>query len=311
MQRIRFVGFVLAVLLAVGCDKFQTPVSPSPTGSEAATVNLSAWRPCVGVQTPGSRGSRVFEVQMDAVRRLREAGKMQWIRLGGSFLDGTGRDYGMLAKSWGMNVFGIIHLHDLESGGSWESVFDRMVMTHPYVDYWEIAGEVSNTDPGVNPNGPTTPEIFMEKFKGLYSYVKQRYPNVTLVSPPTLGSRGGPSEFERFVQLGLLEMDLVIAVNIYTRSALESYSAVFDRYAGRMARRRIWVTETGVAPPQRQIDWVNDMYPRINRALRPEMICWYILYDGEHDNGNGMIGAVERPEPYYSDLFKALVGGPR
>ena len=46
---------------------------------------------------------------------------------------------------------------------------------------WEIAGEISNPDPNVNPV-TITPEYYMSKFSNLYHHVKSRYPGTTLTS---------------------------------------------------------------------------------------------------------------------------------
>ena len=153
---------------------------------------------------------------------------MTWIRLN-THLDGTGLEYYLEARRMGLRIFSIIHLKDLESAG-WEAAFDRLYAMYPS-DMWEIAGEISNPDPNVNPV-TVTPAYYMSKFKDLYRYVKSRYPSVVLTSAPTYGSGStGSEELEEFFKLGLLDMDVVVAINVYSNHALSRYATVIDRYA--------------------------------------------------------------------------------
>jgi hypothetical protein len=117
---------------------------------------------------------------------------------------------------------------------------------------------------------------------------------------------------EEFFKLGLLEMDTVVAINVYSNHALSSYATVIDRYAARLAGKRLWVTETGSANPDNHLAWVQEFYPRLVNAVHPEMVCWYAMWGGDEpgtDNGFGLLDrvasglAIERP------LFKSLVGG--
>jgi hypothetical protein len=249
-----------------------------------------------------------FTVQMDAVRKLQQAGKMSWIRLN-TFLDGRGLEYHLEARRMGLNIFSIVHMNDLESVG-WEAAFDRLYATYPS-DMWEIASEISNPDPSVNPF-TVTPEYYMSKLKNLYAYVRSRYPTVVLTSAPPYGSGGtGAPELEEFIKLGLLDMDIVVAVNVYSNHALSRFATVFDRYADRLAGKRIWVTETGSSNPDNHIAWVQEFYPRLVNTVHPEMICWYAMWGGdgpETDNGFGLLDQVLGPRAVERPLFKALVG---
>lgn len=237
---------------------------------------------------------------------------MTWIRMGASSPDGIGLDYFQRARAMGLKIFGIIGLHDLETYG-WENAFDSIYRTYP-ADIWEIAGEISNGDPYVNPLGTTTPEVFMPKFRRLYEHVKRNYPGVVLTSPPTFGSGSvGAVELERFIELGMLDMDIIIAVNVYTEHALSRYAAVFSKYGSRLARKRIWVTETGGYGAEVQVDWVENFYPRLVNTFHPEMICWYALWVGDQpggDNPFGLITNVENGQPLMErPLFKKLLEG--
>ena len=311
MRKASFLAVLLAsCLIFAGCGNWHNLASPSAP-SRTDYSNLSSWYPCVVVQTPGYRGSREFDTQMSAVRKLHDAGRMDWIRLGDIDSNSTGRDYATEAKSMGMRVFAIMDLIDLDAGPSWESTFDRLYSLHPEVDIWEIGGEISN--PAINPK-TSTPEAYMAKFKPLVSYVHQKYPNVVLTSAPTLGSGGGPHEFERFIELGLLDMDVIIAVNIYDFSSsgytLQNYASTFSRYSEQLSRKRIWVTETGTPFRDRQVEYVENFYPQILNSIHPEMICWYVLWDG--DNGpstHGMLNGVSTPPYTESNLFQTLTGG--
>jgi hypothetical protein len=292
----------ICVFLCGGCQR--APASPSSTDAVGAP-NMSGWAPCIVVQSPGGVP---FNIQMDAARTLQRAGKLTWVRLN-THLDGSGLEYHRQARQMGLNILSIVHLIDLERAG-WETAFDALYAAYPS-DIWGIAGEISNADPNVNPV-TVTPEYYMSKFKSLYRYVKSRYPGVVLTNAPTYGTgSSGSSELEEFFNLGLLDMDTVIAINVYSNHSLSSYAAIFGKYAARLAGKRIWVTETGSSNPDNHIAWVQEFYPRLANALHPEMVCWYAMWGGdgvEGDNGFGMLDRVESGSVVERPLFKALVG---
>jgi hypothetical protein len=292
----------VAIFLCAGCQKFLTTVSPT---SYPPTNDTNAWAPCVVVQSPGGAP---FNIQMEAAGKLQRAGKMTWIRLN-THLNGSGLEYHVAAHRMGLRVLSIIHLNDLESAG-WEAAFDRLYATYPS-DMWEIANEISNPDPSVNPI-TVTPAYYVSKFKGLYNYIKSRYPSVVLTSAPTYGTGGaGSEELEEFFRLGLLEMDIVVAINVYSDHALSRYATVIDKYANRLAGKRLWVTETGSANPDNHLAWVQDFYPRLVNTVHPEMICWYAMWGGdgaEGGNGFGLLDQVELSRGIERPLFRALVG---
>jgi hypothetical protein len=298
----RVLIFAVIVFACTGCQQFLTTVSPT---NLPATNDTNAWAPCVVVQSPGGAP---FNIQMEAVGKLQRAGKMTWIRLN-THLNGIGLEYHVAARRMGLRVFSIVHLNDLESAG-WEAAFDRLYAMYPS-DMWEIAGEISNPDPSVNPI-TVTPAYYMARFKDLYNYVKSRYPGVVLTSAPTYGTgSAGSEELEEFFRLGLLEMDIVVAINVYSNHALSRYAAVIDKYANRLAGKRLWVTETGSSNPDSHLAWVQEFYPRLVNTVHPEMICWYAMWGGdgvEGGSGFGLLDQVELSRGIERPLFRALVG---
>ena len=207
----------------------------------------------------------------------------------------------------GLRIVSIVHLDDLESVG-WQTAFDTLHATYPG-DIWEIGGEISN--PAIN-RSTVTPDYYMSRFRQLYDYVRSRYPGVTLTSAATFGTgNSGSTELARFFELGLLDMNVVVAINVYSNASLSSYATVFDRYAARLAGKRIWVTETGSANPDNHVAWVQEFYPRLVNSVHPEMICWYALWAGDGaagDNGFGLLDRVESGQVIERSLFKALAG---
>ena len=300
---------VLAMALMLSaCDAFDMLGHPTgPTRVDVST--LTSWYPCVIVQPAGNRGSPEFENQFTAVRKLQRAGKMNWIRLGNN----KNTDYQIESRRLGLKIFSIVDIDELEESSSWEDAFDNLHALYQG-DIWEIGGEISN--PFINRH-LLTPEQYMSKFKNLYNHVRSRYPGVVLTSAATFGSSStfknnfGPAELQRFIELGLLDMDVIIAVNVYTEDALQQYASVFSRYSSRLAGKRIWVTETGSSDPNRHIEWVNRFYPEIIATLHPEMVCWYVMWAGDNDpdNSSGLLNNVSTPNPEERNLFKALTEG--
>lgn len=300
---LRLLAALPVLFLYAGCERLTTPTVP--TEDVAAPGDMNAWAPCVVVH---NAGGLPFATQMNAVGKLQRAGRMAWIRLD-TRVDGSGLDYHLAARRLGLKTFSIITLNDLERG-SWETTFDRLYATYPS-DVWEIAGEISNGDPNVNPF-TVTPAYYMTKFAGLYNYVRSRYPGVTLASAPTYGTgTAGASELEEFFKLGLLDMDVIVSLNVYSNPALSSYATVLDRYAARLAGKRVWITETGSTNPGNHIAWVREFYPRLINVVHPEMICWYAMWGGDGasvDNGFGLLDGVESGDTVERPLFRALVG---
>ncbi|MEQ1911126.1 MAG: hypothetical protein ABMA15_20060 [Vicinamibacterales bacterium] len=301
-------GLVLSLGVAVlflyaGCNRLTNPTTP--TGAAVADQGTSAWAPCAVVHNPGGTP---FKAQMDAVSKLQRAGKMLWIRLD-AHLNGSGVEYHREARRMGLRTMSIIAVKDLESAG-WESAFDRIYAMYP-TDIWQIGNEISNPDPNVNPV-TVTPAYYMSKFSNLYGYVKSRYPGVMLAGASTFGTGlSGASELESLFKFGLLDMDVVVTLNVYSHPALSSYATVLDKYAARLAGKRIWVTETGSSNPASQIAWVQEFYPRLFNVVHPEMICWYALWGGDAaagDNGFGLLDHVESGDVVERPLFRVLAG---
>jgi hypothetical protein len=233
---------------------------------------------------------------------------LTWIRLNAR-LDSSGLEYHLQARQMGMKIFSIVHLDDLEAAG-WQAAFDRLYATYPS-DIWQIGNEISN--PAIN-RVTVTPENYISQFKRLNDYVKSRYPGTLLASAATVGTgNGGSAELEQFFQLGLLDMDAVVSINVYSNSAMSSYATVIDEYAARLAGKRIWVTETGSSNPDNHLAWVQEFYPRLVNSVHPEMICWYAMWGGDGaggDNGFGLLDRVESGATVERSLFKALAGEP-
>jgi hypothetical protein len=296
----------LSTLLYGGCQLAPTsPTSPSTLSGAVNVQNTTAWSPCLVVQSPAGPP---FHVQMDAASTLQRAGKLTWVRLNAR-LDSSGLEYYVQARQMGMRIFSIVHLDDLEAVG-WEAAFDRLYATYPS-DIWEIGSEISNS--AIN-RVTLTPDVYMANFKRLYDYVRTRYPGVTLSSAATFGTgNSGSSELEQFFKLGLLDMDTVVSLNVYSNAALSSYATVIDQYAARLAGKRLWVTETGSSNPDNHLAWVQEFYPRVVNSVHPEMICWYALWGGDGtggDNGFGLLDHVETGNTIERSLFKALAGKP-
>src|SRR5262245_37901804 len=294
----------LSLSLCAGCQR--SPTATSPITAAPNTYATYAWAPCIVMQSPGGAA---FRIQMDAAQRLQRAGKLSWVRLNTS-LNGQGIEYHLEARRTGLAILSIVHLSDLESAG-WEAAFDRLYATYPS-DMWQIASEITNGDPSINPV-PVTPDYYMAKFKTLYTYVKGRYPGAVLTNAPPVGSgTGGPPELEQFFQLGLLDLDVVVALNVYSNYALSRYTPLMDKYGGKMAGKRLWITETGSANPDNQIAWGQAFYPRLVHRLHAGMICWYLMWGGDGgsgDNGFGLLDQVTSAQPLERPLFKALTGG--
>lgn len=255
-----------ATLLTCGCGR--SPLAPTPLWR---TV-LPAWSPYMVVQPDDG----ALTGYRDALSRLTSHGAVTGVRIGLS-ADGRSAATVNLALSFGLDIVGIVDNADLLAANV-EGTFDRYRAAYPQVRTFQIGNEVT-TLPAV----PLTIDQYADIFVRIYTHVVSAYPDVTLVSEAPIGSGNQGStdlvaETAAFAARGVLPSRVVIAMNVYTETALAAYVAAMPNIA---PGYRIWVTETGETISANQIAYVAATYPQLQSLLKAERIYWYALWAGD------------------------------
>jgi hypothetical protein len=297
------VAVALGAVLA--CDQLRPPTSPGATTPATQEAALS-WSPYVGVHSHGG----ALRAYQDSLSALLSAGRLSGVRMAihrQQPVDETIKALGSL----GLEILGLVdneYLFDPDIEGA----IDRIFAAYPEIRYFQIGNEVTTILP---PTGPTiTIDQYAAVFQRVYDHVESRHPGrAILLTQSALGSGlRGPTELETLTRLALSRMDpdkVIIAVNSYDPDNLSQFSGLLG---GALRPFRVWVTESGVADPDRQVSFVRDKYPLLRRFLRAERVYWYVMWGGDDgpDTGFSLIKfPTSYPTYWKSPLFTLLAEG--
>ena len=313
MKKLKSLLPLLGILFLVTCNsKFFSPTSPSNTSAYQnglipvdASEKQIQWSPYIVVHADES-ATNGYET---ALKLLKSRGLIKGVR--SSIEIGSNRVTQMI-KSLDIEVFGSIRNERLFDSNI-EQMMDMYISFNPGIQIIQIGNEVStiNESAGFS-NMPI--EDYMKVFLKIYDYVQSKYPYLILVTQSTFGAGSyGADELRKMSELGLKPdrispQKVIVALNVYTDSALVNYASAINRYLG--GKYRIWVTETGISDPSRHISHVNSFYHRLASSLGAERIYWYALWGGNvpPESGYSLIFNPGSSTPTYSPLLKALTG---
>lgn len=281
------------MLLTWGCGR--SPLAPSGLWR---TI-VPAWSPYLVIQPDDG----ALAGYRDALTRLTSHGAVAGARIALS-ADGRSAATVNLAASFGLDIVGIVDNADLFAPDV-EGTFDRYRAAYPQVKTFQIGNEITTL-----PATPMTIDQYVDLFVRVYTHVVSSYPDVTLVSeaPIGSGSRGSTdlvTEAAAFTARGVSPSRVVLAMNVYTETALASYAAAMPNIA---PAYRIWVTETGETIPTSQIAYVTATYQQLQALLRADRIYWYALWAGDAgvDSDYSLIKNATQPPIVPGPLFQVL-----
>lgn len=308
--------FFLTACLAVslsGCSGFPQFTGPTAVSSNS-TIDVSGWSPYFVVHTPGNALGAYQETMPALIAR----GNLKGVRIG--IIKGEGKNFVNEALlNMGLEGLAIIDNYFLFDPNI-EQVIDDAIKWYPTVKVFQIGNELTTILPR---NGPQiSVEQYMVVFDKIYRHVEKNYPDIQLVAQATFGSGDyGSIELERMGQLGLHRYPpdrVIIGINCYSIATAVYYASVLDAQSFR--GYRVWVTETGVADPNQQLEYVRTVYPVLRDYLRPArdrfgnyIMYWYAYYTGEGEGpdggGWGLIKNINSLNDIWkSPLYKALAG---
>jgi hypothetical protein len=284
---------------AGGCDQlFHGLTAPGRPPSETWRKTVPAWSPFLVVQPDAA----ALEGYRDALTRLTANGAVQGVRIG-LYADGRSEPTVALAASFGLDVIGIVDNEDLFRPDL-EAAFDEYRRAYPTVRTFQIGNEVTTW------RQPMSASDYLAALARIYAHVVAAYPDVTLVSQSTFGAGSiGAMDLQvlvpGFAANGMSPRKLVVAMNVYTDTALMAYAAVLPTLPGGY---RYWVTETGIPDPNGQVNYVARTYPRLVALLGAERIYWYALWAGDAggDSAYSLIRNPAQPPIAPGELFQKL-----
>jgi hypothetical protein len=239
-----------------------------------------------------------------ALPRLVAHGAIRGARIG-LFADGRSAPTVRLVTSFGIEVVGIIDNADLFQSDV-TAAFDQYASTYPQVRVFQVGNEVTTST-------SMSFDRYLDVLGRIYTHVRDRYPNITLLSQATFGAGiDGAGELATMAPwvaaIGASPQRLIIGINVYTEKARNAYAATL---ADHLAAYRIWVTETGVADPNQQVAYVNTIYPTLRTSLRADRIYWYALWAGDAggDSAFSLIHGPTTPAIVPGPLFQLLTAG--
>jgi hypothetical protein len=285
-----------AVASNAGCGLFSSPTSPTPLWK----TRVPAWSPYMVIQAD----DEALPGYQQALARLAAHTAIAGARIA-LHADGRSAPTVRLAASFGIEVVGIIDNADLFQSDV-AAVFDQYASTYPQVRIFQVGNEVTAST-------SMSFDAYLDVLGRMYVHVRDRYPNVMLVSQATFGAgiegAGQLAAMAPWVAaIGASPQRLIIGINVYTAKALSAYATAL---ANNLTAYRIWVTETGIADPNEQAAYVNTTYPTLRIALRAERIYWYALWAGDA-GGDSAFSLIQRPASAAivpTPLFQLLTGG--
>lgn len=298
----------IALLLAgtapavAACGFLSSFTGPSSTAPEETwRRTLPDWSPYLVIQ-PDSAALGGYD---QALTTLVAHGGVRGARIG-LYMDGSSASTVKLVASHGLEVVGIIDDADLFNPDV-AAVFDQYAARYPEVKIFQVGNEITTQAPRM------TIDQYLDVLERVYAHVRDRYAEITLVSQATfgagtLGADDLAATARRLAAMGASPRRLIVGINVYTQTALGAYAAVL---ADKLTDYRIWVTETAVADPGRQVAYVTTTYPQLRTLVRAERIYWYALWAGDvgGDSAFSLITGPTHPPVVPGPLFQRLTDG--
>lgn len=201
----------------------------------------------------------------------------------------------------------------------------RAVVLDTYLELF--AGDVRPARPRVGQPGNITFQVMNEptNFRGIspedyvwrwlrpvYSDLKARRPDLTVVAAAPVGGRDGVIRLQRMLRAGLEAYCDVIAFHVYDERVIPLLPQDLDR--------PVWVTESGVLGTARHLDWVLTKFPMLRAMPLVERVFYFDLFDFGADAfrlisiDQAEQGFVRRAEShelyaYLSDLVRTAAAG--
>jgi hypothetical protein len=206
----------------------------------------------------------------------------------------------------GCAVLGVITEHEGRSGfierlsNKLQETLMLYFETYPSIQHWQLLNEpthfydMSATD-------------YVKKYLAPAArFIRTNYPHITIISAAPVGTSQGPILMAEMAAAGLENHCDRVGVHIYNPVTIIEYATYI--------KKRIWVTETGVADPMQHIAWARDTLNSVRGSLKPERIFWYTLWDRSQYsliNINEEEGVLKSTSPLYDLLVNRTTSSMR
>lgn len=218
----------------------------------------------------------LFNVQMQALQDI----GANWTR---TTLGITNDVAGPYASAPGTNVLGLIGDFQLSSidKNDWPDMVETVIRRYPTIQYFQILNE-----PEIFYNMSNT-EYVRDYLKPAHDLIRQKFPDVKIVSAAPIGQYSGIQDFAEMTLAGADQYCDYRGVHIYFEQDL-LYSWVEFRMA---TQKPIMITETGTRKPEKQLFWWQVQIPQMKRVLDTEYVFYYALLEQPQYTGYEIIRA--------------------
>ena len=305
-------GAIVPAHEAHGLGRRQKPLRPVPRINGG--INVQPVRRLDGQL--GFTDPLIIPELVDLQMRLVYELGYEWIRITISF-DDYGPDffaaipYVRAARALGIHVLGIIGqftgldlLRELARSQTREevlrvylSIFDDFVPpATPAIERPGIfAAQVLNEPTSFHSISPRT--YVREFLAPVYETLKNEDPQLTVVSAAEAGNAAGFLRTRAMFEAGVDNFCDRVAYHIYDRRWI-------PRLAG-MTHKTIWVTESGVAPPERHLAWITQTFEEIRRGIEGvEQVFYFQLFD-THPQTFRLIDIVAQPDGGFQEVVES------
>jgi hypothetical protein len=255
----------------------------------------------------------LVDLQMRLVYEL----GFEWMRITISF-DGFGPEflaaipYVRAARALGINVLGIIG----QLGGGRDLM---RALARPQTREEVLRVYLSLFDDFVPPasseleqpgafaaqilNEPThftgvAPRTYVREFLApVYNHLKNEDPQLMVVSAAEVGAADGLLRTRAMLDAGMENFCDAVAYHIYDRRWIPSLAG--------MTTRPVWVTESGVTPPERHLVWITETFDEIRNGIEGvEEIFYFQLFDKEPERFR-LIDIVADPDGSFREVVES------
>jgi hypothetical protein len=294
----------VSLFFSVSCTDYKAgprnPFIPTPSDIDNGWVDISAWSPYMVIQPADS----LLRPYIDAISPLIKNGNLKGARIEIVKNQGVSSVIKDLSMR-GVEILGIVDNYFLiDDSERMESIMDNIIRIYPEIRYFQIGNEITS----LLPNSPRIDmRQYMEIFKRIYRHVINRYPHIILVTQATIGTGSyGSRELNEMAEYGLSNMDpsrVIIGINIYAYLSRGQSPNVLNT---NLRRFRVWITETGIKDPSKQIPYMQESYPEFRNILRAERIYWYALYAGQGQDWGFSLIDIEHQPILKNPLYRVL-----
>jgi hypothetical protein len=143
-----------------------------------------------------------------------------------------------------------------------------------------------------------SPRTYVREFLApVYNDLKSEDPQLIVVSAAAVGNADGILRTRSMLDAGLESFCDRVAYHIYDRRWIPGLAG--------LTSRPVWVTESGITPPERHLDWITETFDEIRNGIEGvEEIFYFQLFDKEPERFR-LIDIVADPDGSFHEVMES------